>query len=239
MKIFAILAIALVLARARPRQKSLILTTEVGYIIGGENAKPGAWPWQVALERCYGGQSCSFNCGGVLINANWVLTAAHCVTRPFHNSHRMVFGLHRRDDESGVQYRFPSIIRPNPNFISDGGQGFPNDVGLLKFSDPLDLSAGNISPVTLVSADVGSLAGVECIITGWGRASSEGPLSNILQQAKTRVLSTAQCREQGISTANDNYHICINNDEASTGSCYVIFILFCSNVVKRQFFPTG
>ena len=44
------------------------------YIVQGENAIPGAWPWQVAL--LYGGQ---YFCGGSLISSQFVLTAAHCV----------------------------------------------------------------------------------------------------------------------------------------------------------------
>ena len=51
-------------------------------IIGGSEAEPGAWPWQVALiqrtqPNAYFGQFC----GGSLIAPDWVLTAAHCVDR--------------------------------------------------------------------------------------------------------------------------------------------------------------
>ncbi len=45
-----------------------------GRVIAGENAKQGAWPWQVLML---------FNnvpmCGGSLIAPQWVVTAAHCV----------------------------------------------------------------------------------------------------------------------------------------------------------------
>ncbi|RMX57187.1 hypothetical protein pdam_00017947 [Pocillopora damicornis] len=45
-------------------------------VIGGQDAKPGAWPWQIALKRNGG-----FICGGSLISDSWVITAAHCVAR--------------------------------------------------------------------------------------------------------------------------------------------------------------
>lgn len=45
-------------------------------VVNGENASPHDWPWQIALYR-----SGRFGCGGSLIANNWVLTAAHCVSR--------------------------------------------------------------------------------------------------------------------------------------------------------------
>ena len=50
-------------------------------IVGGEEAPPGAYPWMAALisgdcSSTY--YNCQF-CGGSLIDANWIVTAAHCV----------------------------------------------------------------------------------------------------------------------------------------------------------------
>ena len=42
-------------------------------IVGGREAKPGAWPWQAAVYV-----KSQFRCSGVLIKENWVLTVAHC-----------------------------------------------------------------------------------------------------------------------------------------------------------------
>lgn len=49
------------------------MTRAHGRIVGGSAAPPGAWPWLVRLQL--GGQPL---CGGVLVAASWVLTAAHC-----------------------------------------------------------------------------------------------------------------------------------------------------------------
>ncbi|XP_035223887.1 suppressor of tumorigenicity 14 protein homolog isoform X2 [Stegodyphus dumicola] len=46
-------------------------------IVGGEEAIPHSWPWQVSLQEVIVDPSAHF-CGGTLINSQWVLTAAHC-----------------------------------------------------------------------------------------------------------------------------------------------------------------
>lgn len=44
-------------------------------IVGGQDASPGAWPWQVFLAGS------DHNCAGSLITNEWVLTATHCIER--------------------------------------------------------------------------------------------------------------------------------------------------------------
>jgi len=44
------------------------------YIINGQWATRGAWPWQIMLIS-----NRAFVCGGSLINNRWVVTAAHCL----------------------------------------------------------------------------------------------------------------------------------------------------------------
>merc|ERR550534_3553014 len=48
-------------------------------IVGGEMAKPGSFPWQVAIRRLdkYA-NGAPHQCGGSLIGSCWVVTAAHC-----------------------------------------------------------------------------------------------------------------------------------------------------------------
>lgn len=51
-----------------------------GFIIGGEQSKPGQWPFVVALLAYTRRQ---FFCGGSIISKHHVLTAAHCIKEKY------------------------------------------------------------------------------------------------------------------------------------------------------------
>ena len=52
-----------------------------GKIIGGEEAKVGAYPWLALLGYTNrNGDFRGWRCGGALIGKQYILTAAHCVT---------------------------------------------------------------------------------------------------------------------------------------------------------------
>lgn len=51
--------------------------TRTSRVVGGEDADAAEWCWQVALINSLN----QYLCGGALIGTQWVLTAAHCVTK--------------------------------------------------------------------------------------------------------------------------------------------------------------
>ncbi len=54
-------------------------------VVGGEDAKFGEWPWQIAIANKL--TPTKLLCGGSLINKQWVVTASHCFGSPNSNKY--------------------------------------------------------------------------------------------------------------------------------------------------------
>lgn len=72
----AITAVAVALAMTAVQVTTALPTQGGKFIVGGTAAKEGDFPYIVAA--LLGGAPTAAHCGGTLLNANTVLTAAHC-----------------------------------------------------------------------------------------------------------------------------------------------------------------
>jgi len=189
-------------------------------IVGGEEASPGAWPWQVALVA--GGATDLLNaqsCGGSLIDEEWVLTASHCVEGSLPDAIDVVAGVHDlANPEAGYQQRSVTQIIMHPGY--DPGT-VDNDMALLKLSTPVQLgqTTGGItvSLISLVAADVGSLDGITATVTGWGNRSDSGSdFPERLHQVSVPIISNEQC--QNLLGITDNM-MCAGYTAGGKDSC--------------------
>lgn len=77
---------------------------EVGKIVGGVNARPLEFPWQISLRTVSNNGYWYHTCGGSLINNQWVLTAAHCVQKnPDPDMYQVIAGEHDRKVREGTE----------------------------------------------------------------------------------------------------------------------------------------
>ncbi|NP_001291187.1 uncharacterized protein LOC105028862 precursor [Esox lucius] len=158
-------------------------------VVGGEVARPHSWPWQVSLQ-VQSGSSFFHTCGGSLIRAGWVMTAAHCVDRP--RTWRVALGEHNLDSNEGTE----QIISVREAFVHQqwnsnsviGG----SDIALLQLSTEATLNTDVQLAVLPPSGQIlpnNSL----CYITGWGLTSTGGSLSNSLKQAYLPIVNFQTC----------------------------------------------
>jgi secreted trypsin-like serine protease len=141
-------------------------------IIGGEKAAPGEFPWQVALLNAEIGNTFTAQyCGGALIAAQWVVTAAHCVV-----DGRSIMDPDEVDVLVGTTSLASGGTRVGVERVVVHGRynarTDENDIALLRLAEPVGLEA---LPV-LTRADEARLsaAGTLATATGWGNTSIRG-----------------------------------------------------------------
>ncbi len=161
-------------------------------IVGGTNTTIEQNPWQVSLQSSSG----SHFCGGSVLNANWILTAQHCVNSGGFISKpgRILAGSTSRTGSGQVRTVAEVVVYPG---YSDPSVG--KDVALLRLSTPLDLSGPSVKAIPLVtSADASAgvtAAGVVARATGWGTTrSGGGSLPKTLQTVDVNIISNAQAQ---------------------------------------------
>ncbi|XP_010900191.1 elastase-1 isoform X1 [Esox lucius] len=169
---------ALVLTEDVPLQPRYLEDVPQTRVVGGEVAKPHSWPWQISLQY-KSGSSYYHTCGGTLIKKGWVMTAAHCVT--VSRTWRVVLGAHNLNSNEGTQQIVSvSKIVTNSQWTSNLAAGF--DIALIKLSTPATLNSAVQLAVLPPSGQI-LPNNNPCYITGWGRTSTGGSLSNSLKQA--------------------------------------------------------
>ncbi|MDT8998629.1 trypsin-like serine protease [Paucibacter sp. APW11] len=159
-------------------------------IVGGTVTTPYSRPYQVALLM-NGRQGC----GGTLISADWVLTAAHCLDSASTSNLTVQVGAHSISRRDGQNLRVSQIIR-HENWR--GAQGIQSgwDIAVLRLASPAPAS---ITPAKLPTLAIESqVAGVGRYVTvsGWGLTSNQGSPSDVLREVNLPVISNPSCSSE-------------------------------------------
>jgi len=216
----SILAILLVVAycEARPNFELVPVAalSPESYIIGGVNANPGEFPWQLSQQRL--GTTWSHSCGASLLGASRALSAAHFLDGAAAANIRVIAGLHDRSNEAGsITSNCASYV--NHGSYNTGPNTFSNDIAIIRLATAIAANGGTIQYATLPAAG-NDFAGSIATLSGWGRTSASNVLPNVLQKVDIAVISTADCttRMAPVSGATVNANvICFYS--GTQGSC--------------------
>merc|ERR1712126_30949 len=184
-------------------------------IIGGGLSSKGRWPHQVSLQqRNYG--RFAHSCGGSILNAHWILVAAHCVMFDGNPSlYRVRLGMYKLSPTDYEQELGIEKIVVHPGWDMNV-PGLPHDMTLLKVAGTIDLSNPFISTIPLGVPSETYAGNPDCWISGWGRwdRNLQTPSNNLLE-AHVPVLTNQVCKEKygwfGLYMPLTSNHICMDS----------------------------
>jgi len=191
-----------------------VIPPSLSKIVGGDEATPGSWPWQVMLRKRYWGGDYQF-CGGTLISDQWVVTAAHCFYNYGNiNLYSAVVGAHNRDTVDATQ----SSVNIDQVFLHESydTSTLDNDITLLKLASPVTLN-DYVNIACLPQAE--TPAGTDCVVTGWGDQETvvDDPT---LQQVVVPIITNEQCnRASWYGGAITDNMLCAGLREGGKDSC--------------------
>lgn len=166
-------------------------------IVGGTvlNGNASA-PYTVAIQTQFG-DSAFGGCSGTVLDAQHVLTAAHCFVRdgvvaPAANI-RVGAGYHEIVSETGraaVTVANVATVRIHPRYDS---AAFTDDVSVLTLAEPLDLSTGRIAALPMAPVGTAVSSGTRIRVTGFGVSSSLVNDFGTLRSVNTRSQFPSLC----------------------------------------------
>lgn len=169
----------------------------VAFIVRGDLATEGQWPWAAALQ--YNG---IYQCTAVLINNEWLMTAAHCIINQ--NGYSLesvpqyftaVLGTTKRVGFSAqLQIVTFKRIVLHPNYTVVNNVQY-NDIALLQMTSVVAVD-DFVNPVCLpMTPDAGPL----CYAVGWGVTANSGKVLGIHFLASVCIIDNYNCNQTSLS----------------------------------------
>ncbi|NWV72453.1 PRS55 protease, partial [Malurus elegans] len=147
----------------------------------GTRARPGEFPWHVSI-RSQG----KHICGGTIISALWILTAAHCFTEELPSDLTVAVG--------GVDLSLP-LEEHNPDSLilheEFNSTSLQNDIALILLSHPIEFSKEKIPVCLPFVCDMDTWQ--HCWAADWASTST---VPHMLQKTRVKLISREQCLEQ-------------------------------------------
>lgn len=161
--------------------------TPTGRIVGGSPVEIKDIPYQASLQVSGFGF-----CGGIVISADWVMTAGHCV---------FIYPDNMIDIRTGSKYmskggslsKVANIIRHEQFKTNMYGQP-ENDIAVIKLKSPLKLDATR-QPIPMYEQDEVAVEGSNSVLTGWGATREGGSTSEVLMTVQVPIVSKKVCGE--------------------------------------------
>uniref|UniRef100_A0AAG5D7P5 trypsin n=1 Tax=Anopheles atroparvus TaxID=41427 RepID=A0AAG5D7P5_ANOAO len=128
-------------------------------------------------------------CGGSILSADWILTAAHCIDGISQEQLSVRAGSTLKD--RGGQIRELSEAIMHPDWDDDSND---SDIALLKLEAPLVLDGERVASIELEEADAPDPdEGTFATVTGWGATMNYLHSNRVLRSTEVPIVSRRNC----------------------------------------------
>lgn len=172
----------------------------VPYVVGGEDAPKGAYPWMAQLKAG------SSHCGAVLIDEQWLLSAAHCTFDQYEEGqHTQAEDIIAFIGEDEFNYSYDdglpmAEVCQHPDYVDfdnteEGKIIGDYDLVLIRLAD-----ATSITPITINQSAIFDQysPGFGVRVIGYGRVNNDADNPEYLdelQQADLSLTSASECSQ--------------------------------------------
>ena len=175
-----------------------------GAIVNGTESAPEARPYQVSLQS-----DGEHYCGGTVVDATTIITAAHCLEGERASSTTIRAGVTDLNSDGGQTVQVASMTS-HPSYANSGVA----DIAVIKLATPLTLGNGVQAIPLATDADVSNAA--TGTVSGWGAVSENGDGSSALLEVQVPLVTDASC--SGSLGTDGPTELCAGG--TGTDSCY-------------------
>uniref|UniRef100_A0A9J8CHI1 Si:dkey-78l4.13 n=2 Tax=Cyprinus carpio TaxID=7962 RepID=A0A9J8CHI1_CYPCA len=160
---------------------SVPASVQVG-IVNGTEAEPHSRPYMVSIQK-----NKKHICGGFLVSAQFVMTAAHCFK--YGDKLTVVVGAH--DYTKGSGHMGVKFYHIHPGYKPT----LLNDIMLLQLYGEVKKSK-NVKWISLPNKDKDIKAKVKCSVAGWGKKNNTDKASNKLMEVDVTIIDKKECQKK-------------------------------------------
>lgn len=177
-----------------------------GRIVGGNETTIEVFPWIVSISG-----SGNHVCGGSIISAERVLTAAHCTVK--YPAHLMAIRAGSTLHSSGGYIRNVKRFVRHPNYSN-----FDHDIAILYLNVTLDTNLPTISIIALPERKISAAVGSKSQVVGWGAICESCDISATLRYVMIPIISNDDCRKAYKGSIRAGM-LCAAHPNASKDAC--------------------